>query len=179
MSRPAWERQDNLDTSESWPYFKAFRDLKGARQLRRVRLSVPGVATTLEQLRTWHDAHDWKARTAAYDGHMDSVLQGEREAIMKVSAADLATQHMELVADAYEIAQRGLESLVQASRETEAAGLLKPGELIKLMEEAAIKLGRLVKGEATEIVEDKGPDFSSLSLDELRKLRELQAKTKK
>lgn len=177
--RPLWERQPQ-DSNESWPYFRAYRDLTGTRQLRRVRLAVTGAtAPPMEQLKEWYDAHGWKERVAAYDAHMDALFQEEKEALLKQSARDMAAEHLAIVQDAAEIAQRGLEALVQAARENEAVGLLKPGELIKLME-AAIKLGRLVKGEATERGESKSTlDFSGHTVQELRQLAALRDKAKK
>jgi uncharacterized protein (DUF1778 family) len=172
--RPLWERQP-YDTNESWPFFKAYRDLQGgARSLRRVRMSSGGMATTLAELKGWYDAHNWKERVAAYDTHMDAILSEEKETLLKHAAKESTTEHLELLQDAAELAKRELEKLLQASRETAAHGLLKPAELVKLME-TAIKLGRLVNDKPTEVVEER-TNLDNLTPEELLQLHALTKK---
>lgn len=177
--RYLWERQA-VDTNESWPYFKAYRDLKGSRRLDRVRLAADEMgrrnphAPTLQQLRDWCEQHQWRERVKGYDQHMDKILAEEKETALRESARDQAAAHLELIQDAHELAENELKKLLQASRESSAHGLLKPSDLFKLFE-AAIKLGRLVKGESTEIAEER-VDLSKLSMEELKELRKLQAK---
>ncbi len=161
---PIWERQP-CDTSESWPCFKIYRDAKGTRRLERIRYACPGLAQPMADLYRWYVEHNWADRVKAYDLHMDGILQEEKDAIMRQSARDLAASHMALVQDAEELASNELGKLLQASRESAAAGLLKPGDLIKLID-AAVKLGRLVKGESTENVQVSG-DLENLTESEL------------
>lgn len=156
-----WERQD-CDTNESWPFFKAYRDSKGTRRLERVRLTGGNVAAPLHDLNRWFHDHRWAERVKAYDMALDAIVQEEKEAILRKSAKEMAADHLALVQDAHELASAELSKLIQASRENTMHGLLKPGELIKLID-AAVKLGRLVKGESTENVAVTDGDLDPLS----------------
>lgn len=163
-----WERQGGLwdaadgqrmpaDTDRSWAFFKAYRDLKGPRRLDRIRFASPGggLGPTLAELKELHDTYGWRERVTAYDQHMDSVAQEEAEAIVRHTSKERMAEHLGLCQDALELASAELAKYIQASREGSAQGLLKVGEIAKLME-LGIKLGRLVKGESTESVEVKG-----------------------
>ncbi len=161
--RPQWERQP-CDTNESWPFFKAYRDLKGPRRLDRVRLAAGGVAVTMQQLREWFTDHNWAERVKAFDAAMDAVVQEEREAELRQGAREMAADHLALVRDTLELASSELAKLVQSSRESAAHGLLKPAEVLKFVD-AAVKLGRLVKGETTENV-GVSTDLSPLNPEE-------------
>lgn len=171
MTAPnSWERQD-YDTEESWACFQVYRD---QRPPRRLALTPGGVFVDPAKLRTWYKDHAWGARVEAYDRWVDEVLLEEREALLRQSAQAITIEHMTALGDARELASRELSKYLEASRATDAFGLLKPRELTALLE-TVIKYDRLIREQSTERTETKF-DLSGLDVSELR---ELEALTKK
>jgi hypothetical protein len=108
---------------------------------------------------------------------MDEILVTEREALLKDSTRTAMAEHVSLLNDSRQVAAQELAKLLEYSSSTPAGGILKPNELIKLID-ATIKLDRLVRGESTEIVEER-TDLSKLSIEDLRKLKEIKEKLPK
>lgn len=167
---PAWERQPG-DTDESWHAFVAFRDAKPPRRL----LGRPGTGPTV-QLSKWYREGGWRERAAAYDAYMDHVMLQEREDFLRQTAKDISVEHMQVLQTARSLVQRELDKFLKASQESEAIGMVSPGQLNAMMENM-VKLDRLVRDQSTENVET-GMDLSQLSVEELKALKELSLKAR-
>lgn len=177
-----WERDDDLDTAESWPYFVSFRDARGSRRLERVRraldersTSPTGSMPTLAQVKAWHDDGMWRERTAAYDDYMASIKQEEVEVLVRQNAQDVASRHKALLEDFTEIGEHEAAKLAERARSSDGE-VIKPGELVKVVD-AAIKLTRLVHGESTENTRTE-IDVSGMSDAALEELVEAGARAK-
>lgn len=183
--RPVWERGE-ADSNESWPYFKAYRDLSsGVRTLARVRFSPSedvrrpvnrSAAPTLEQMHRWYTEARWADRVAAFDAHMDSLQNEEREALVRHGGAKLAAEHIALLQDARDLIVAELQKLLEASKAGDFPAM-KPNEITRLMTEY-MKFSRLIDGKPTEKIENHF-DLSGLSVEELRELQKLQAKVER
>jgi hypothetical protein len=154
MGKPKpWEFTEGLDTPESWPFFKAYRDAKGSRALSRVRycgwengarIGVP----TLAQMVEWYRTQNWAKRASKYDGHMDSVAQEERELIARKSAADAELAHKRLLDTLGQTAQIEADKALGKAASTDEA-TMRTGDLTKLTQ-AVISGERLIHGQVTE-----------------------------
>jgi hypothetical protein len=181
--RPVWERCE-LDTNESWPYFKAYRDTdSGVRTLERVRFSPSQdvrrplnrqAAPTLETLHRWYREGQWASRISAYDAHLDEVQQEEREALARHGGAKLAAEQMAILQKAADVIRVEIEKLLESAGSNDFSNL-KPSELVRLMD-LVFKYQRLHAGQATEHVKVQATDLSKLSPDEVRQMLALQKK---
>lgn len=158
-----WERQPG-EPDDAFRHFTTYRDMPLPRKLDR---RIPNVHITklVDFYRDWN----WKVRCSAYDDYLSAFAVQEYEDILAHGAKEAAVQHMGLLNDAKELAAIELRKWLVTAR---AAGdgstsLLRMGDLTKLIE-GAIKLDRLVRGEATEIVEQN--ELTNLTDDELREL---------
>lgn len=174
-----WDRQP-YDSDRSWPYFVAYRDLTGARRIDKVRLAVDGTtAPTLLQLRKWYESGRWKARTEAYDRYMAKVFQEEKETTLRAMARDAAANEAALLQDGLELAKAEMAKVLDASRKSDAIGLVKIRELIALMKQV-ITLGRLSRGESTDNIKEVDDfDLTKLSDEDLAQWEALSAKVRK
>lgn len=132
--------------------------------------------TTIE-LQNWYNANMWADRVSAYDAHTDELKLAERDSVLAQTTREIAFEHMSMLQDARELASREVSKLLKASQESEMHGLLKPAEMIKMID-AVVKLDRLVRDQPTENTVIK-EDLSGLDLDDLKKLRELRQKLDK
>jgi hypothetical protein len=136
-----------------------------------------GESPTLEKLSQWYLDQSWHDRVQAYDTHMDSVFQEEREALARLGGRKLAAEQMALLQTGKDAVEIELEKLLALARDSEHAAL-KPGELVKLME-TVLKYQRLVAGESTEVIEERS-DLSDMSDEELAiRLSDLRSKKAK
>jgi len=170
-----WDYNPELDTPESFPYFKAYRNAKGSRSLQRVRFSVwergarPGVAPTMEKMAEWYKAGKWSERAAAWDGYLDQIHQEERECLERQTAEEMALRHRRILGLQTHVVEREWEKLAgDVERED---NILKPRELVSATD-SLIKNERLHHGEATERVEGLG----SLTDQDLELMESLLAK---
>lgn len=174
-TRKPWERDDELDTAESWPFFMAFRDAKGSRRLERVRHALDergvrpgGAMPTLEQVRRWHDEGCWRERVAAYDDYMESIRQEEEEATLRKGAAERQAGRLAISDTLKEAIQKEADKLA-AKVDAMDGEVLKPAELLKAVE-IVHKIERLEMGESTENTHTE-LDLSGLSPEALAELR--------
>ncbi len=174
MTQP-WDRQP-FDTDETFLWFVAYRDCIPPRRLDRIRVGQPGkVAPPLQQLLEWYNTGAWRERAEAWDKHIDTLKQGEREELVKREAKIAAVEELEIVKESRELLRRELDKMLRTSMSSETE-TLRVGELNKLMENV-IKHGRLLRGESTEKTEVI--DLSGLDLEDLRKLKALKEKASK
>lgn len=175
--RPVWERNAQ-DTNESWPYYKAYRDYRsGVRTLEEARqspsedvrrpLTRQGMPT-IEQMHRWHSEGQWAMRVAAFDAHLDELQNEERELLFRqagaIQGSAMAAEHLATLQTTLDIARDQQRKILEAVRSADFA-TMKPIEVLKYLE-TAVKLQRLIAGEATERVEET-TDLDCLSDEEL------------
>ena len=160
-----WERQ-SYDTEESWPIFLVYRDQTPPR--RGLLVTIKGRPVDPIKVSRWFREHYWEARCAEYDRHLDAIRIGEREALLRQSSAEVAAEHMGILAYGRDIIRREFEKLAATVHES-AGEVVRPRDLIRLAE-TVVKLDRLVRGESTEAVAVDGPDLSKLSDSDLAAL---------
>lgn len=170
--RPVWER-NGQDTDQSWPYFKAYRDLVGGvRTLARVQHNPSDVrggppsrqnSPTLDQLQTWLAEHSWGDRVAEYDRHMDGVEQGELELLARKSGSKKAAERQALLQPATDLVIVELQKALATAQANDFTGF-KVNELARFFD-VVLKAKRLEDGESTEVVEER-MDLSHLSPEE-------------
>ena len=160
-----WDRQA-VDTDESWPFFQAYRDQNPPRRLEPVRCTPKGaVSPAVDKLRAWYRDHGWRDRVAAYDAHVDGIIQEEREDRLREDVRAMTARHLAILQDAGELVADQLAKYLRSARESDMHGLLKPNEIAKIMD-LTVKLERLTRGESTERIE-ADVDLTSLSDEEL------------
>lgn len=162
---PPWERQEN-EGEAAWAAFLRYRDSVGPRKL----FAIKGMHAMI-QLQEWFNNHTWEDRCKAFDRYLDSARVAERVAILKVDENERNARTLMACHEAKQVASLELEKLLDAAKSSDAHGFLKPADIVKIFE-CAVKCERLVKGEATEIVETQGPaiDYSKLSDQDLEAL---------
>ncbi len=168
---PLWERQP-CDTDESWPCFVEYRDQTPPRRALRTQSTSYKRLAPFAQIAQWSREHEWPARVAAYDAHLDEIKRSEVEAIIRQSVREVQGEHLLLIKDFRELLDRELQKFLKASAMSDMHGLLKPAELLKLFE-LNIKLHRLVMDLPTEIVEEHRV-LSKRTPQELELLAELE-----
>jgi hypothetical protein len=161
----AWDRQEN-EGEAAWAAFLHYRDMLIPRKL----FANKGMHA-MAQIQEWSNQHTWEDRCKAYDRYLDSARVAERVAVLKVDENERNARTLMACHEAKQIASLELEKLLDAAKSSDAHGFLKPADIVKIFE-CAVKCERLVKGEATEIVETKGPtvDYSKLSDEDLEAL---------
>ena len=165
----AWDRLA-AESDEEFTAFVRFRDNKPPRKVLRDS-TVPTA-----KLAAWYRQHDWQARAVAWDMHLDGIRQAEFEEATRDDAKQVAAEHRLILKDARELVQLEIAKYLRTSQESEAHGLLKPGELTKLLE-AMIKFDRLVRDQSTS-KEETILDLKNLDVDELRQLADLESKAR-
>jgi hypothetical protein len=168
---PLWLRQA-CDTDESWDAFKAYRDMAPPRNM--ARIYVNRVQVPIAKVSSWLRDHNWRDRCRAYDNHMEEILITQREDFLRQKTVEITADWMCALKDAREIIAKELMRLRQTSEESDGPGLLKPNELVRLMD-MVIKYDRLLRGESTEQIDTK-VDLSQLSVEDLRELKRMHEK---
>ena len=163
-----WERS-KTETDEQWAAFRNYRNMLFPRRI------ASAACKDLVLLRQWSTDHDWLRRAAAYDRHVDAMIQTEKQNVLKNTEADRTARQLAVLLDAQDLAAGELRKLLAAAAENEGIGLLKPTDVVKLMQ-LAITSSRLIRGEATERVEVQ--DLSKLTDAELTALEALEEKIK-
>lgn len=164
----AWERQDG-EPEEAWDAFCRYRDMHPPR---RIEWAAPKSNTILFG---WANEWRWHERTVAYDRHTDAIRRAEKEAMLKQSENDRMASALKILAGMEDLFERELKKLLAESYASDMS-IAKINDLTKLSNNI-ITMRRLVHGESTENVHTSSEfDLSKLSLDELRKFKELQSK---
>jgi hypothetical protein len=167
-----WERQ----ADEPEEAYDAFR--KYINQPPRGRRLHYGLAKDKAKLSGWCRQYCWHDRADAYDAVYEQIADEERARIYQRNAEVAAIDTMIMLGDAKDLVQRELAKYLEASRDNDMVGLMKPNEMTRLLE-TAVKLDRLVRGETTENIGKTDLDTSKLSIDELEQLSNLLAKAGK
>jgi hypothetical protein len=171
-----WDRQPT-DTDEQFLWFVAYRDAIPPRALGRIRAPGGTVRPPLQVLLEWANAGHWTDRVAAWDQHLDTLRQRERESAAGAAGRQVAEeQEAALTQDLLDLAHRELDKLLMTSISTPAE-TLRPGEVNRMIENV-VKLRRLQRGESTEQIKTDGVDLSGLTVEELRQLVALKNKAR-
>lgn len=162
-----WARQDQ-ESDLSWKGFTFYRDATRPRSLAEASryLRIPQ-----HELITLANDNEWKARVLAYDRFVDDHLVAERLEMISQDDAARTSDQLRLMANAREVCAREIMKLLLASKENEGP-MMRVADVIK-MTDMAVKLERLLRGQATEILQAgvTPPNLDNLSLEELQAMR--------
>lgn len=163
-----WEQQQ-FESSRQWAAFRAYRDLApGCRTMAGVA-RVLGRESVSPDWGRWRREDSWDARCALWDALQDRQRQeGYLRAREAQSASDAAARDRALLDDAVSLLWQEVRKYLTQARESDFP-VMKPGELQRLLD-SALKLRRLLYGEATERVEAPPVDLSALSAEQLEQL---------
>lgn len=171
VSAQPWLKRENesahhfamLQRYLEWP--RGTRSIQNLAQSFRVQFAT--VAEVAER-------HEWKARVAAYDRHIDSIYDDERDRLVR----EEAERSLRTVVDAQRVAAAELQKLLIAARENEPA-LMKPRDVSKLLD-LSVRLGLMLRESFRALRErNAGEDALDLSLlddDEMALFSALAAK---
>ncbi len=160
------------EPDEAWSAFQRYRDMHSPR---RIEYAATKSATILFG---WAAEWRWFERATHYDRHTDAIRRAQREEMLKQTETDRLAKAMTMLAGAENLFENELKKLTSESHASEMS-VMKISELTKLMTKI-IELQRLVHGESTETIAHTSDfDLSKLSLEDLRKWRELQSKVSK
>lgn len=168
-----WNRQP-FDTDGGWAAFRVYLMVPLPRTVDMTRKAC-GTVSHYRIQQYMKDAH-WKLRAAAFDNHVHATWQKTVATYIERTAKDYTAQHVELLNNASELAGREIKKYLDASKSTPAVGLVRVGELTKLIS-VTITLGRLVHGESTANL-DISTNLDNMSVTEIKALKALQEKAK-
>lgn len=167
-----WNRQPFEDDRE-WALFQEYLHASAPRNsaLERLAKRLGTSAGYLEQLGA---QNGWRARTHAWESHLDALRTRTVERLVEESAAERAKRHMIPAGLLIDAARKEAEKLLAVIVKSEGPGLLAPRDIARFLD-IGIKLQRLCGGDInpTQNVDVK---LSGLSVDELRALQDLQTK---
>lgn len=175
MSPPSdwqpWHRAPG-ESDLGFALFQQFLTLDPPRDLRRLAKASPLSRDDLECLsRDW----EWSARVRFWDDHLSRLYTSTVERHTEETAREVAERQLGLTGAMQELAHLEIRALLKMRRESgDVAGVVTPRDALRLAANG-IRLERLIRGETTEKVETT-PDVSKFGVDELRTLRELQAR---
>lgn len=170
-----WELQPGIDSSESWSLFSFFLSLPPPRRVSDVHTAFSG--TSYATISRYAKDGLWRARALAWDRHLSKIQSKAYEEVYRQTAAETAKTHIPLINLGKEIVSRELIKLLRESVGTEGVRM-KPGDIRRLLE-STVKLDRLVRGQATEIVDDNSIDLSQLTPEEFAEYERLARKAVK
>lgn len=173
LVRP-WVRQP-CDTDLSWVLFQEFLSAPLPRRLADLaRKSV--CPLTWHQLESVAFEDGWKDRAAAWDRHLDALRTTTIERVVQEDAKQRAERQGRAGKKLQRLGELEIDKLIKVlERPDDMPGAITLRDAIRAIG-IGVRVERLALGESTDKIET-GPDLSKLSLDELRKLREIQEKT--
>ncbi len=179
----AWERQPD-EPDGAWEAFVIYRDMgPGHRAIRKTAAQLSKNETTMYE---WSQRWDWVARCRAFDGYVDRQrVEAEISAVR-----DMRRRHIEMSMAVQGAAALALNKIIAAEKEKKDLGL-KPSEVRDFID-LGLKIERINRGEPEAIVHNTATseappvqvkativhDYSRLSLDEMRTMRDLTRKAK-
>lgn len=137
MNHP-WDRRKE-ETDRAWIAFVAHRDAGPGRAIKATSLSLGRRPASHRQLELWSSQHDWVARCAAWDAHVD---QNAVQPAIEKARADMAERHVKLGKALQGRAAQGLGKI--------NPNKLRPAEVAALAK-AGVDIERVASGEPTEI----------------------------
>lgn len=151
-----WDRHDN-ETGPAWEAFQAYRDAGPGRTLKATTEATGRAPATHRQLELWSSKHDWVARVAAWDRHVDQAVQAR----LAKDRVERAVKQADLGRALQGVASKGLRKLAdqldkdpKALRGHEVAHLAKVG----------FEIERVAEGDPNERLALSGPDGGGLEV---------------
>ncbi len=172
-----WDRQ----VEEPQKQFEAFRSYMNQEPPRSINRVFEPDGTKVLQVTAhyWLKQWDWRARAEAYDAHIHAVLNEERESQVRLGITQVADRQLRILRTALDVAESEFNKLYAQVEANPNFSVIKPGVLIQLLEKV-ITLQRLIMGESTaNVLVEETYDFSSLPIEDVRKVREALMKAKK
>lgn len=166
-----WERQP-FEGDLEWALFQEYLALPAPRSVRT--LARQGGPLSWSQLETLALDHGWFARARLWDAHLDKLRQDTIEREVQEDARAVAKRHARVARKAIALGERELDKLLSSAERSDMPGLISPRDVARLVFIGS-KLERLVIGEA-ETIQEHRVNLDALTVEELRQLRELQAK---
>lgn len=162
-----WARQP-FDTPRSFALFQEYLVQSPPRVLAHLAKGR-GKDFNHEELARYARDHGWKARADAWDDHIACL----RLHTIERETGRLAKAHAAIAFRVVRVASNELRKLESQSFTASELPLLKPREILDWTEKG-LALENEAAGRVPE--EEKGPDLSRLSLDEIKALRDLIVK---
>jgi len=167
-----WERSEK-DTDKEWAAFIIFRDLLPEERCLPPVAKAIGKSVSLVTM--WSSKYRWFSRVRAWDGYLDSrKREAELKALMKMHE-----RQIQLALGLQSVGGAELQKLIAQVQESGKVSLMQAETVLKFIEQGT-KLERLNRGEPGEIIQNKMEasdlDYTKLSNDELRTLRDLRRK---
>lgn len=132
LDREVWERQPK-ESTPAWQAFIHYRDME-TRSQRKVAATLDKAPSIISH---WGRRWKWQERVIAWDNHLNSVYQTEREKGQK----EMAENHVKL--------SKGIQAKVAQRLRTLRPEDISPGDLSRLLD-VAVKIERLALGAHTE-----------------------------
>ncbi|MEH7747050.1 hypothetical protein V7659_18710 [Neobacillus drentensis] len=136
MKKAPYEQLEG-ESSRAFEAFRIYRDLGPARSTGKVQEKT---GKNLRLLERWSSEHSWVERARAFDQHMDKKAIQE----MELQHKEIKMLETEVIYTAFKKIKKGIDAMNPEG--------MTPNELAKWIE-TAVKLGRLIHGESTEISE--------------------------
>jgi len=168
-----WCRQP-CDDEPSWHAWRAYLSMALPRTIKKLARST---GLPVGTLRRWYDTRGWRLRALAFDNYVHTLWQNKVEVEIVDAADDYVQRHARILAMGTELLERELTKYLDVSKSQNTTGLLRPEHLSQLAN-VFVKLERLHHDQSTDNVQVAATvDLSRLSLDELKELKRLNAKT--
>lgn len=173
MNPKPWEFQPGIDTGETFAVFSAYLQLPPRRRLSTLFGSFGVAPATLQG---WARDGYWKERALAWDVALHEERLALARGMVQEDAKELRERELDLIRAQKALVERELDKLLQRSLESESSQM-RPADVVRMYTEA-FKAERLVRGQATEIVEGE-LDLTKLTDQELELLDQLTQKARK
>lgn len=169
-----WARQP-FDGDAPWAWFQEYLALSVPRRLADLARRS-GCPYTWAQLETLSFEYGWELRAQRWDSHLDRIRTQTIEDTTRETARDRANRQGRLARKLQRAGELELNKLLdQIQRDGSGFGLLQPRDLLRFVV-LGIRAERMALGDTTDKIENVGPDLSGFSVEDLRRLRELQDK---
>lgn len=168
-----WEYQPGIDENTSFGAFTWFLLLAPPR---RLNMLAGQFQVAMVTLRKWAKDGLWYERARAYDQDLLRLRKEELDRVYQLSGAEVAQQQLDVIALGNSIVADQFEKLARRCLDTDSP-YMRPADAVRLRAEL-FREERLVRGQATEIVESE-QDLGKLSDDELAELDRLTRKARK
>lgn len=170
-----WEPWHRLPGEGELPFalFQQFLAASVPRDLRAFGRRS-GFAVSWATLETYAWEWEWSERARLWDAHLDHIRISTIERVTEQTAEEVAHRQLKLLVRMQMLADGEISKLLKISQESDVPGVVTARDAARLAL-IGVRLERLVRGEATEKIE-QGPDMSKYSVEDLRQLRALQEK---
>lgn len=160
------------DSDRGWAAFQIYRDLPPEERLLQTVADRMGVSISMAN--QWSAKGRWAVRAKAWDAAVDT----RRRNVELKAVEDMRRRQMQLALSMQNLGGMELRKLLIQAQKEQKISTVSAELILKLIDQGA-KLERLNRGEPGEIVQvqsDADLDFSRLSTEELRNLRDIRRK---